>query len=361
MVTVLGALPGLDGPEPVGPYFNGTFPTTAPGDPSGWAVENAFPALTFNDPMMLSEIPGSNDLLVVGKTGLIWRFPNNPAATMAQRVQALDWTTHTQVAEDQGFYSLSFHPNFGQPGQPGENLVFVCYSRAVFDGETCEGKAALVLRGRSATVSGLTFAGMHVREFNGAGIRIEKGNLTVVQSWFRDSDQGILSARDASGTIVIDKSTFTRLGTCDGAGGCAHSIYIGDYGALRVTRSRFEEGRGGHYVKSRTPTVQLASNSFDDSAGQGTNYMIDLPAGSRGQITNNWFVQGVNKENYGALIAVAAEGRKNSSAGLTIAANDARLAPGARKTLFVADWSGDTLGLGENTLGAQIERYERIR
>ncbi|MEB3416125.1 right-handed parallel beta-helix repeat-containing protein [Alteriqipengyuania sp. WL0013] len=233
--------------------------------------------------------------------------------------------------------------------------------RAVFDGETCEGKAALVLRGRSATVSGLTFAGMHVREFNGAGIRIEKGNLTVVQSWFRDSDQGILSARDASGTIVIDKSTFTRLGTCDGAGGCAHSIYIGDYGALRVTRSRFEEGRGGHYVKSRTPTVQLASNSFDDSAGQGTNYMIDLPAGSRGQITNNWFVQGVNKENYGALIAVAAEGRKNSSAGLTIAANDARLAPGARKTLFVADWSGDTLGLGENTLGAQIERYERIR
>ncbi|WJY19383.1 right-handed parallel beta-helix repeat-containing protein [Alteriqipengyuania flavescens] len=233
--------------------------------------------------------------------------------------------------------------------------------RAVFDGETCEGKAALVLRGRSATVSGLTFAGMHVREFNGAGIRIEKGNLTVVQSWFRDSDQGILSARDASGTIVIDKSTFTRLGTCDGAGGCAHSIYIGDYGALRVTRSRFEEGRGGHYVKSRTPTVQLASNSFDDSAGKGTNYMIDLPAGSRGQITNNWFVQGVNKENYGALIAVAAEGRKNSSAGLTIAANDARLAPGARKTLFVADWSGDTLGLGENTLGAQIERYERIR
>lgn len=233
--------------------------------------------------------------------------------------------------------------------------------RAVFDGEICEGKAALVLRGRSATISGLTFAGMHVREFNGAGIRIEKGDLTVVQSWFRDSDQGILSASDPAGTIVIDKSTFTRLGTCEGAGGCAHSIYIGDYGALRVTRSRFEEGRGGHYVKSRAPTVQLASNSFDDTGGRGTNYMIDLPGGARGQITNNWFVQGTNKENYGALIAVAAEGRKNSSAGLTIAANNARLAPGARKTLFVADWSGETLALGENTLGAQVERYEYIR
>ena len=131
---VLGALPGLDGPDPVGPYFNDIFPISAPGDPSGWAVENAFPALTFNDPMMLAEIPGSSDLLVVGKTGLIWRFPNDPAATMAQRVQALDWTTRTQVAEDQGFYSLSFHPNFGQSGQPGEDQVFVCYSRAAFEG-----------------------------------------------------------------------------------------------------------------------------------------------------------------------------------------------------------------------------------
>lgn len=233
--------------------------------------------------------------------------------------------------------------------------------RAVFDGTTCEGKAALVLRGRSAVVSGLTFAGMHVSEFNGAGIRIEKGDLTVTQSWFRDSDQGILSAADASGTIVIDKSTFTRLGTCEGGGGCAHSLYIGDYGALRVTRSRFEQGRGGHYLKSRAPNAQIAANSFDDSAGEGTNYLIDLPAGARGQITNNWFVQGANKENYGAMIAVAAENRANTSAGLSIAANDARLAPGARKTLFVADWSGETLDLGNNTLGAQIERYELIR
>src|SRR5690606_29753265 len=115
------------------------------------------------------------------------------------------------------------------------------------------------------------------------------------------SQQGILTGETPNGRIVIDKSTFTRLGTCEGWGGCAHSLYIGDYGSLRITRSRFEQGRGGHYVKARTARTEIASSSFDDTGGRGTNYMIDLPAGGTGQITNNWFVQGTNKENYSAL------------------------------------------------------------
>ena len=125
---------GLDSPEPVGPFFNGTFPTTPPGDPSGWAVENAFPNLTFTDPMMLAEIPGQNQFLVVGKNGKIWRFPKNPAATMAQRVEVLDHSAKTETSEDQGFYSLAFHPDFTVNGAEGQNKVYVCYNRRAFEG-----------------------------------------------------------------------------------------------------------------------------------------------------------------------------------------------------------------------------------
>jgi hypothetical protein len=232
--------------------------------------------------------------------------------------------------------------------------------KAVFDGRACEGKAALVLRGRGAEVSGLVFENIRVPDFNGAGIRLERGDLTVAESWFRDSQQGILTAADPNGRIVIDRSTFTRLGTCEGPGGCAHSIYVGDYALLRVTRSRFEEGRGGHYVKSRAARIEIASSSFDDAKGRATNYMIDLPGGATGQISNNWFVQGRDKENYSAFIAVAAEGKAHPSTGLAIVANDARLAPGVeRETAFVADWSGDALALGENTLGPGLKRFER--
>ena len=232
--------------------------------------------------------------------------------------------------------------------------------QAALDGGVCEGKAALVLRGRSARVDGLIFANMRVPEFNGAGIRLEHGDLAVSQSWFTDSNQGILTAEDPGGSILIEKSTFTRLGTCEGAGGCAHSIYIGNYGALTVRRSRFEQGRGGHYVKSRAGRIEITQSSFDDSRGKATNYMIDLPGGATGTIVENWFVQGQDKENYSAFIAVAAEGKAHTSNGLSIAANDARLAPNVdRTTVFVADWSGDRLALGENRLGLGLKRFER--
>lgn len=231
---------------------------------------------------------------------------------------------------------------------------------AIFDGVACEGKAALVLRGRSAEVSGVIFQNIRVPDFNGAGIRLEHGDLTVAQSWFRDSQQGILTGDDSRGTLVVDRSTFTRLGTCEGSGGCAHSIYTGDYGHVRITRSRFEEGRGGHYVKSRAARVDIASSSFDDAGGKGTNYMIDLPDGATGQISNNWFVQGRDKENYSAFIAVAAEGKEHPSNGLAILNNDARFAPGvSRNSAFVADWSGDPLNIGDNQLGQGLKRFER--
>ena len=232
--------------------------------------------------------------------------------------------------------------------------------QSVLEGEACEDKAALVLRGRTTHVEGLVFANQKSGAGNGAGIRAEKGRISVSQSWFRDSQQGILSADEPNSTLTVDKSTFTRLGTCEFSAGCAHSIYVGGFGALTVTRSRFEIGRGGHYLKSRAAKVAVLASSFDDSQGKWTNYMIDLPAGATGRIAGNWFVQGQHKENYSAFIAVGAETRTNSSAGLRIEGNDARLVPGLeRDTVWVADWSGDRLAIGQNTLGARLKVFER--
>ena len=232
--------------------------------------------------------------------------------------------------------------------------------RTVFDGGICEGKAALVLRGRSARVEGLTFRNMRVPDRNGAGIRIEKGDLVVSETLFRDSENGILSADDPAGTIRIDHATFSGLGGCPDGHGCAHSLYIGGYGRLVVTRSRFERGTGGHYVKSRAPAVEITDSSFDDTAGRATNYMIDLSNGATGTIARNIFVQGRDKENYSAFVMVAAEGADNVSDGLAVTGNDARLAPGVeRRTSFVADTSGGRLSVSGNRLGPGLTAYEK--
>jgi hypothetical protein len=231
---------------------------------------------------------------------------------------------------------------------------------ATLSGVACEGKGALVLGGESATVIGLVFSDIAVPDRNGAGIRLESGELAVTQSWFRDSEQGILTAHDPDIRLRIDKSTFTRLGTCEGDGGCAHSIYTGEIGETAVTRSRFEAGTGGHYVKSRAARTIVEDSSFDDANGHGTNYMIDLPNGGNGRIVRNWFVQGRDKENWSAFIAVGAEQANYSSDGLVIADNDARLVPGlSRRPAFVADWTGDRLDIRTNKLGAGLKPFER--
>jgi Right handed beta helix region len=232
--------------------------------------------------------------------------------------------------------------------------------QVMFERAMCEGKAALVLRGRGASVDGIIFQNMAVPDGNGAGIRLEKGNLAITRSIFRNSEQGILTAEDPSGSITIDQSTFSGLGRCDRGLSCAHSIYIGNYGSLTVTNSRFERGAGGHYVKSRAARAEIRSNAFDDSRGKETNYMIDLPGGANGVIAGNTFVQGESKENYSAFITVAPEGKTHDSNNLTIADNDARIAPNVdRETTFLANWSDDRVKLGANRLGRGLKPFEK--
>jgi hypothetical protein len=46
--------------------------------------------------------------------------------------------------------------------------------QTIFDGATCEGKAALVLRGEAASIDGIIFQNMRVPDANGAGIVLRR-------------------------------------------------------------------------------------------------------------------------------------------------------------------------------------------
>ena len=231
---------------------------------------------------------------------------------------------------------------------------------AIFDGVPCEGKGALVARGRATTVDGIVFQNIRVPDGNGAGIRLESGDLSVTNSLFRNSEEGILTGDYAGGRVSIDKSTFRKLGRCDRDLDCAHGIYIGRLASLSVTNSRFDEGNGGHYLKTRTPRVTITGNSFDDSAGHLTNYMIDLSNGATGTISGNEMVQGKDKDNWSAFITVAPEGRENSSAALVIDGNRAGFVPGLeRGSTFVANFTNDAVRIGRNQLAPSMKVSDR--
>ena len=230
--------------------------------------------------------------------------------------------------------------------------------KSVFEGVVCEDKASLVLRGESARVDGLVFTGLFVDDGNGAGIRLEEGDLAVSNAMFLDSQSGILTAAFPSGSLSIDRSSFAGLGK-DPTGNGAHSVYVGGYGSVRVTRSRFERGVGGHYLKSRAAAVEITDNSFDDSKGNDTNYLIDLPNGASGRIAGNSFAQGPNKRNYSTLITIAPEGVEHPSSGLVIENNRAWLSPQfEHRTTFVGNWSGEAVTMRGNELADRITPYE---
>ena len=245
--------------------------------------------------------------------------------------------------------------------QAGGHITFkaVKPGTAIFEKVACEDKAALVLRGQGSVVDGLVFRGYRVSDGNGAGIRTEMGDLTVTNAMFLDSQEGILGGEPTGQKILIDHSTFAGLGQCDESPGCSHAIYLANKGSVTITNSRFERGTGGHYVKLRVPNVSITDNSFDDTAGRKTNYMIDLPEGATGLIARNTFVQGRNKENHTGLIVVAAEAQTYRSTGLRVEGNDARLSPGdSSGPAFLADYSHDKLALGANRLGTGLRAFE---
>ena len=297
--------------------------------------------------------------LAAGGFGSLQAQPSGPF-TRAETGEA--FATLQDAVNDIGAGSGTIRIAPGRYGdcavQEAGRIAYVAQRRgeSVFDGGACEGKATLVLRGKGARVDGLVFTRVRVPDGNGAGIRLQEGDLDVSYTIFSDGESGILSHNGPPGSVRVDRSTFTGLGEGDGV----HSMYIGHYGSLRVTNSRFERGRGGHYVKSRAPRIEVLDNSFDDSRGRRTNYLIDLSNGAVGRIAGNVFVHGTGKENYSTMISVAPEGTENRSAGLLIENNVASVAPGFRwTTAFVGDWSGERLEIRNNRLGPKIESFGR--
>ena len=117
---------------------------------------------------------------------------------------------------------------------------------------------------------------------------------------------------------------------------------------------------GSDPLKARAAEVVIEGNSFDDANGRTTNYMIDRPAGSVGRIADNWFVQGRDKENYSAFIALGAEDILHPSAGLRVENNEARFVPGlSRNSVFLADWTASRIVMQGNKLAAGIKQYDQ--
>ncbi|WNJ17714.1 PA14 domain-containing protein [Pontibacter sp. G13] len=116
---------GLDQAEPVGPYLNGVFPSSTPSGVVSWEVERAFPDLTFDDMIFMLPMPGTDQLIVGQRNGMVYQF--DQGAPNPQKAVFADLADQTAMVWDGGMFGMAFHPEYGQPNSPNRGYVYLLY------------------------------------------------------------------------------------------------------------------------------------------------------------------------------------------------------------------------------------------
>jgi hypothetical protein len=189
----------------------------------------------------------------------------------------------------------------------------------VITDKTCMGKGLFVIEGSNTTVRNLTLTRSRVPDMNGAGIRLDKGNLTVDNVKFIDNQTGILGGV-AGTTVTIRNSDFDRNGTCQAA--CAHGIYIENVDLLRVENSHFSNTRQAHSIKSRALRIEVIGCTIMDGPEGTSSYLIEAANGGALIVRDNTLEKGPKSENHNAAIAIGTEGIAHPTPEITITNNN---------------------------------------
>ncbi|GIL38476.1 DUF4214 domain-containing protein [Roseiterribacter gracilis] len=178
------------------------------------------------------------------------------------------------------------------------------------------GKAILITHG-NVHLENLEFTGATASANNGEGVRMSDGHLEVVNCYFHDNEEGILTGDNADATLVISNSRFERNGFGDGY---THGVYVNHIASVTVTDSYFAEQKEGHHLKSRAAVTVVTNNIFDDG-NSTTSYSIDMPSGGVGVIKGNYIYQGAKSDNPVAIHFGGEQTTKWPNSSLTVEGN----------------------------------------
>jgi len=171
-------------------------------------------------------------------------------------------------------------------------------------GVNAEGKGTWVVRGGSVTIENVEFVGARVEDANGAGIRLEAGQLLVRNCVFQDNQMGILTADGPGIRLAVERSEFAYTARSERY---THSLYAGAIGSLRLTGNYFHHGDRGHLLKSRARHNRIEYNRFTDEPGGQASYEINLPNGGRAELVGNVVQQSATSAN-SVIISYGEEG-----------------------------------------------------
>lgn len=164
-----------------------------------------------------------------------------------------------------------------------------------------------VVRGGTVRIENIEFRGARGGDGNGAGIRFEKGQLTIHGCRFADNEMGIFTGNSVDQTLVVSDSEFADAP--HETQGAHHLLYVGAIGKFTLSGSRFHNGYGGHLVKSRARENRVLYNMLVDGAGGHASYELEFANGGIAYVIGNVIGQSAETDNP-TLIAYGSEGAR---------------------------------------------------
>jgi hypothetical protein len=176
--------------------------------------------------------------------------------------------------------------------------------RMLAKGVTAQGKGIFITTGTRMRIEGFDFIGARVADRNGAGIRLERGSLSLRDCSFKDNENGILTSNDKTARLEIEDCEFGTIVRHDGQN---HNIYVGAIAYLRITGSYFHHGQVGHLLKSRAAVNHILYNRLTDEIGGESSYELEFPNGGQAIVVGNLIQQSSGTQNP-HIISFGAEG-----------------------------------------------------
>jgi hypothetical protein len=161
-------------------------------------------------------------------------------------------------------------------------------------GQSAQGKGIFVTTGERIRIEGFDFSGAVVQDQNGAGIRLERGSLHLVDCTFKDNENGVLTSNDNNARLEVDDCEFGSIVRRNGQN---HNMYVGAIGYLRVTGSYFHHGQLGHLLKSRAAVNHIFYNRLEDGIDGEASYEMDFPNGGQILVVGNLIQQSSGTQN----------------------------------------------------------------
>ncbi len=165
-----------------------------------------------------------------------------------------------------------------------------------------ENGRGILVANASITVRNLEFTGARSWDGNGAGIRADGGDLTVVNCYFHDNDVSILATH--ADTASIFDTEIAQNGNWDKE---THNLNIGAINSFTLENSYVHDGHVAHEVNSQAIFNRILNNRIIDGDWSHASFGISLGHGGDGVIRGNVIQKGPDSAN-GVLVHVGGEG-----------------------------------------------------